>query len=362
MRGLYCLYSFISFFLFTACSESIISDQELKGFEQHIFSEIENQNLVGISVACSFKDFNWSAAYGFANLENQIPARINSRYRMASVTKPMTAVAIALLAQRGNINLDDPVQSYVPYFPGKKWPVTLTHLLGHIGGISHYRDYEKECNTTADFSMQESVALFSDWSLLHEPGTKYQYTTYGYNLLGAVIQESSRIPYGQFMQENIWTPLQMHETSLDNLKQIIPNRVRGYKKQDSMIVNCRPVNTSMKMAGGGTVSTVGDMLKFANGLGDLKILNKSWLNKMWTSMVLNDNKETGYGMGWRISKFNDHFKVEHSGSQEGTSTMLMHLPDKKLTVAVASNLESSNVREVANKLIEILLNETLGEN
>lgn len=290
-------------------------------------------------------------------MENKLPAKVESRYRLASITKPMTAVGILELVEQGKIDLDAQVQTYVPYFPKKRWPITIRQLLGHLGGISHYRNYSQESGTTRQMTTQEAMSIFADWELLHEPGSKYSYTTYGYNLLGAVIEGASGQSYEEFMTANVWGPLDMQSTTLDYLLELIPNRVRGYQKQNSVIKNSRPVNTSLKFAGGCTRSTVLDMVKFAQGLSDGKVLSKSSLEMMWTRMIQSDRRHTGYGMGWGITNFSGYFTVTHGGAQEGTRTALFHLPEKDLTVAAASNLEGSNPRQFAFRLIEILLQE-----
>jgi CubicO group peptidase (beta-lactamase class C family) len=318
---------------------------------------MQKNNMVGLSVAVNYQGNEWSKGYGFADLENQVPAISLSAYRLASITKPMTAVGVLLLAQQGKIDLDAEVQEYVPYFPRKKWPVTIRQLLGHLSGISHYRDYLQESGTTQQMRTEEALAIFSDWELLHQPSSKYQYTTYGYNLLGAVIEGASGRSYEEFMREQVWDPLGMKNTQLDHLFRLIPNRVSGYRRENNEIVNVRPVNTSLKFAGGGTRSTVIDMLRFARGLSQNKLLNRTFLDSMWTSMATTEGRWTDYGMGWSISALNGRYMVQHGGGQEGTRTFLMHLPEHDLTLSVASNCEQTNPGEVARRLVVAFLNE-----
>ena len=352
----------LSFLLLTACLFQLLLAQAanpyqatISEFEALVEKEIAERQLVGFSAAFSFGAVQWARGFGYADLENRVEATELSSYRMASVSKPMTAVGILELVEQGKVDLDAEVQRYVPDFPRKKWPVTVRQLLGHLGGISHYKDYPREALTVKEMNTAEALAIFQDWDLLHEPGSRYQYTTYGYNLLWAVIEGASGQSYADFMRENVWGPLEMENTTVDYLYRLIPNRVRGYRRVNGEIENTIPVSTSLKIGGGGTRATVLDMVRFARGLSAGKVLEGSTRREMWTSMVTNDGRNTGYGMGWGISTDNGRFSVNHSGGQEGTRTYLLHFPGADLTIAMASNFENSNPGRFARILGEMLL-------
>ena len=176
---------------------------EIKMIETFVQKELERLKLPSLSIAFYKDDFVWKKSFGYADLEHKIPANPDTRYRLASISKPITAVGILRLMQEGKLKLDDEVQEYVPYFPRKRWPVTIRHLLGHLSGISHYRNYDEEGHFTKHFTTEESVGVFKDWQLENEPGTRYRYTTYGFNLLGAVIEGASGKPYAKYMRENV---------------------------------------------------------------------------------------------------------------------------------------------------------------
>lgn len=338
--------------------ESDPYEAAVKKFESIVKEQLSKGRLAGLSAAFRVRDHQWANGYGYADIENKVPATADSSYRLASISKPFSVAGILLLVEEGKINLDEQIQKYVPYFPQKKWPVTVRQLLGHLGGISHYRDYEKECGTVKHMTMKEGIAVFGDWPLIHEPGTKFQYTSYGFNLLGAMVEEVAGEPIGEFMQKKVWKKLGMDHTGIDYLYSLVPNRVRGYRlRPDGTIENTRPVSTSLKIAGGGLRSTVKDMVAFAHGLNHNKLLTLEQKKEMWTSMVTSENKRIGYGMGWFISDFNGRFSVSHGGAQEGTRTFLLHLPAHDMTVAVASNLEGSNPAILGRRLMGFLLNE-----
>ncbi len=313
----------------------------------------------GLSVGFLKDGVVWVEGFGYADLENSVPARPESAYRLASITKTITAMAILQLVESDKIDLDAEVQTYVPYFPRKKWPITIRQLLGHIGGISHYNNYDLEGHLKTHKNTREAIAIFQDFPLVAEPGTWYNYSTYGYNLLGAVIEEASGQPYGVYIKKNIFEPLGMSNSRLDNPADIIPNRVRGYKLVQGELKNSEYVDISSRFAGGGTRSTVVDLLKYAIGILDGKLLQSETYRQMFTPMVLKNGKYTTYGMGWNVLPLNGHFRIHHGGSQAETKTFLLILPTERFAIAIASNLESFDRMFYADKLVELVLGEDI---
>jgi len=318
--------------------------------EALIQTDISENQLVGVTVAFSQGDVHWSKGYGFSDLENKTAASEKSSYRMASVSKPMTAVGILELVEQGKVDLDAEVQTYLPNFPRKQWPLTVRQLLGHLGGVSHYRNYSAEALTVNDMTTEEALQIFQDWELLAEPGTEYNYTTYGYNVLWAIIESAAGMSFQDFMTSKVWQPLEMNNTSVDYLYQLIPDRVQGYRIRNGHVENSVPVSTSLKIGGGGTRATATDMVHFAKGLSAGKVLDKATRNEMWTSMSTKAGRTTYYAMGWSVDGLSGRYLVAHGGAQEGTRTDLAHFPGIDLTIAVASNLENSSPRKYSRFL------------
>ncbi|MGD9347270.1 MAG: serine hydrolase [Candidatus Aminicenantes bacterium] len=313
----------------------------------------------GLSVGFLKDGVVWVEGFGYSDLENSVPAKPESAYRLASITKTITAMAILQLVEKGKIDLDDEVQRYVPYFPKKKWPITIRQLLGHIGGVSHYNNYEIEGHIKTHKDTREAIAIFQDFPLVAEPGTRYNYSTYGYNLLGAVIESASGQSYGSYIKQHIFDPLGMSNSRLDDPVDIIPNRVRGYRQVQGQIKNSEYIDISSRFAGGGTRSTVVDLLKYAIGILDRKLLQTETYRKMFTPMILKNGKYTTYGMGWNVRPMNGHFRIHHGGSQAETKTFLLIFPTERFAVAVASNLESFDRMFYVNRLAELVLGEDL---
>lgn len=318
---------------------------------------MKSEGTVGMSIGFIKDDFVWTSGFGYADLENEVAAVPETSYRMASVTKPMTAIGILTLVEAGKIDLDAEVQEYVPYFPKKEHPITIRQLLGHLGGISHYRNYELEGHFKEPMNTRESIAVFEDFDLVAEPGTRYTYTSYGFNLLGAVIEGASGQSYGEYMTENVWKPLGMLDTRMDDPRAIIPNRAQGYAGVGSELRRSEYVDISSRFAGGGTRSTVPDMLSFAQGLWEGELLSDEMRSRMWTSQSTREGRNIGYGFGWGTNTANGRFLVGHGGAQAETRTYLLISPHQEFAVAVATNHENTDPSDFAFRIFEIVMDE-----
>ncbi|MGD2093186.1 MAG: serine hydrolase [Candidatus Aminicenantes bacterium] len=333
--------------------------EALERFENYVNERLAFDRGVGLSVGFIKDDFIWVKGFGYADLENKTPTKAESAYRLASITKTFTAIGILQLVEKGKIDLDAEVQTYVPYFPKKKWPVTVRLLLGHLGGISHYRDYDKEGHIKEHKNTKEALAIFSGFDLVAEPGTKYNYSSYGFNLLGAVIEGASGQSYGDYIRENIFVPLGMENSRLDDPGDLISNRVKGYRLINNQIRNSEFVDISSRFAGGGTRSTAVDMLKYARGVIEGKLLKKETAEMMFTSMATRGGRFTGYGMGWSVRPWHGHFQVAHGGAQAETATYLLILPKIKFAIFMGSNREGFPLGSYVVRLTELVLSEDL---
>ncbi len=336
--------------------------KQIQLFEEFARKQMTLDKTVGMTIGFMKDDFVWVKGFGYADLENQSPAKAESAYRLASVTKPMTAVAILQLVEKGKINLDAEVQTYVPYFPKKPWPVTVRQVLGHLGGISHYKNPANELHIKTPKSTREAVAIFENFDLVAEPGTRYSYSSYGYNLLGAIIEAAAGMPYGEYMRHNVWGPLGMTDTRMDDPLEIIPNRVRGYQPIDGKVKNSEFIDISSRFAAGGTRSTVPDMLKFARGIMDEKLVAGDTMKMMATSMSTRAGRLTNYGLGWETTPFNGRYMLVHSGGQQETRTLLYILPARRLAIAVGVNFEGSNPGVYNDRLFQLLTGTPLVSN
>ena len=329
-------------------------EKQIRLFDEFAKKQMALDKTVGMTIGFMKDDFVWVKGYGFADLENKAPAHAESAYRLASVTKPMTALAVLQLVEKGKINLDAEVQTYVPTFPKKPWPVTVRQVLGHLGGISHYKNPANELHIKEHRSTREAIAIFENFDLVAEPGTRYSYSSYGYNLLGAIVEAASGMSFGDYMRQNVWEPAGMTSTRMDDPLEVIPNRVRGYQLVNGQIKNSEFIDISSRFAAGGTRSTIPDLLKFARGVIDGKFLKADTMNQMATSMSTRAGRLTNYGMGWETSPSNGRYMLVHSGGQQETRTLLYILPTRRLALAVAVNFEGANPGTYLGRLFQLL--------
>lgn len=325
-----------------------LSPEIVAGIDSMITGKMATDRIPGLSVAVVVNGrLVWSDGYGFADLENFVPATARTRYRTASVGKTMTATAVMQLAERGVVDLDAPVQEYCPVFPPKRWPLTPRQLLGHLSGIRHYggpRDEEELYSITHYDRVVDALAIFKDDSLLFEPGTQYLYSTYGYNVLGCVIEGAAGTTFLDYLRRNIFEPAGMHSTRDDDPFVIIRDRASGYRvsADSTKLENARAVDMSNKMPAGGFLSTAEDLVRFAAAFMNDELVTPWTRTTMLTPQHTRDGTTTGYGLGWAL--FPDELwygerEAFHGGGTPGVSTMLYLLPERHFAVALMMNVE-----------------------
>src|SRR5215472_3563 len=239
--------------------------EKIRKIEQVVSSEMARSTIPGLTVAiASSAGLDWSNGYGMADLENLVPATALTEIRLGSISKPITATAVMQLVERHKIDLDAPIEQYVPAFPKKQWPVTIRELLGHLGGIRHYVG-DAELDSTRHYTdLTEPLNIFKNDALLSEPGTTYSYSSYGFNLLGAAVEGASGEKFVDYLRAHVFKPAAMDHAGPDDLYAIIPHRARGYRLSAAQrLENCSLADTSNKIPGGGMLATPGDLVNFA---------------------------------------------------------------------------------------------------
>ncbi len=317
---------------------------------------VTEHSLAGISAAVSRKgEILWSGGAGFADIENRVPASAAMVHRIASISKPMTAAAVMQLVELNKLRLEDTLQTHIPNYPVKQWPVTVEQVLTHTSGIRHYKP--GEAGTMENFGfLAKALRVFKDDPLLFEPGTGYNYTTYGYTTLGVIIENASGQKFGEYMHDRVWAPAGMDSTRLEMRGEIVPDRARGYTRSPQGELRNAPYDDlSIKYPGGGMLSTVEDLLRFSNAFWEGKLVSLATRDRMLRSAVLPDGNATEYGLGWGVGTSDTMGKAfSHSGGQAGTSTILTHYYDKGIAVAVIANVDNAGaiVRDVSNQIAE----------
>lgn len=287
----------------------------------------------------------WSEGFGFADLEQQVAATPLTKFRVGSVSKALTSVALGQLVQDGKLDLDAIIQRYVPSFPVKRWPITSRQVAGHLAGIRHYERAEEDFSYTHFPDVTSALGIFIKDSLRFEPGTRFGYSSYGWNLLSAVIEGASRERYLTVMQR-VFDRAEMRHTVADYVDSIIPNRARWYTRAPDRggIINAGFTDNSYKWAGGGFLSTTEDLAEFADALAKGRLLDPATVKLLWTSQRTRDGKVTEYGIGWSTDVDSmGRRRMSHGGGSVGGTAYLIIYPDQDLIVAVLVNSDSTFV-------------------
>ncbi|HEU0121680.1 MAG TPA: serine hydrolase domain-containing protein [Bryobacteraceae bacterium] len=320
--------------------------------EAAVEAERVRQGVVGLTIAAAMQGTRrWSGAFGKADLENDVPVRVSTLFRSGSLAKPITATAALQLWERGKLDLDAPVQKYVPSFPEKPWRITVRLLLGHLGGIRSYRG--EELDSTHHYTdILGPLRMFSADALAHAPRSKYLYSSYGFNLVGAAVEAAAGEPFLEYLEENIFRIAKMESTRDDDTREIVPNRTRWYSRtKNGQIINAPLADTSNKIPGGGMLTTAEDLLRFAGAWEQEKLLKRSTMRMQTERQKLADGSATGYGLGWNVSPIAGKSAISHSGNVHGCRSLLVLFPESKTTIAVLSNSDFAD----AVKFVEIVL-------
>ena len=297
----------------------------------------------------------YSEGFGYADLEERVPVWPTTKFRIGSISKPLTATALMQLVEAGKLDLDAPVQKYVPSFPDKGAVITARMLAGHLAGIRHYQG--DEFNIQRHYAnVLDGVKIFENDPLVSPPGTKFNYSSYGYNLLSAVEESAAGENFLAYMQKHVFEAMGLAHTAADQNTQIVEQRSRFYEKEkDGTLENAPYVDNSYKWAGGGFLSTSEDLVRFGSILLQPGFLKADSLKLLFTSQKTKSGEETGYGMGWGITKSpSGRVVYEHSGGSIGGSSQLVVYPETHVVVALVTNLTSrewkaSEVEAVAEK-------------
>jgi CubicO group peptidase (beta-lactamase class C family) len=352
----------IAFVFFSFFSFPIIFAQQLSSsLDKLLENELKPMNP-GITVLIAKKGtVVYEKSFGSANIELNVPMKPQMVFNIGSITKQFTAVAILQLVEQGKISLQDSLQKYVSRFPSKGYKITIEHLLTHTSGIRDYLqiNYQEPYMERRDFDPAALIDSFKTFPLQFEPGTKFRYSNSGYFLLGYIIEQVTGKSYQNYLQENIFTPLELFNTYTDDPWAIIPNRVYGYKKREGILEKADYWSATIAYGAGGIISNVKDLYKWHKGLYSYKILNRETLAKAFTSFKLQDGTATGYGYGWFLTSINGIRSIEHGGAITGFRSKEVYSPDEDIFIAVLSNSDNTLSDPLLVKIAGIALGKPL---
>jgi CubicO group peptidase (beta-lactamase class C family) len=287
--------------------------------------------------------------YGPANREHGVPCTPDTAYRLASMSKTFTAMAVMILQEREALSVEDTLDQYIPDYPeGDR--ITLHHLLTHTSGVVNYSALPDHYRVwTMPHTIEEVIARFKNEPLRFKPGAKFEYSNSGYVLLTYVIEKASGTSYESFLKEAIFEPLGMRHTGLDSHTEIIPNRATGHYNFGDGIVQAQYLNTGYTSGAGGLYSTVGDLYKWDRALYTDTLVSEKTLKTIFTPRLQT------YGYGWFIREEFGRRLIEHRGGINGFLTMIQRFVDDDVLVVTLFNYVSTFGREVNRGLASIAL-------
>ncbi len=298
--------------------------------------------------------------YGYADRENELRTDRSTLFRWASLSKCLTAVAAMQLVEQGRLDLDADVRKLVPEFPDKGARITQGMLLSHLGGIVHYSNgpvVRTEVAYVSPHPFEDVIVAldtFRESPLIAAPGEKYSYTTHGFILASAVVQRAGKEKFADQVGNRIALPLEMTTLQPDYQWIDIPNRAAGYLKRDGAVVRSTDTDVSWKLGGGGFLSNIDDLAKFAVGLLDDRLVSRATRNRMWERQKTRSGETIRYALGFFVSGEGDDLRVYHGGSQEKTRTNLEIHPNRGTGVVVMCNSRHVDPRKISDALFPFL--------
>lgn len=330
---------------------------------QLVRAALVEQNLPGVSVAVGVGgEIVWAEGFGWADLDKRVAVTPETKFRIGTASTALTSAAAGLLIEQGRLNLDDPVQTYVPEYPKKQWPVTLRQVMGHTAGIGNDSGDEgplfgKHCSRPV-----EALEAFGDDSLRFEPGTQYRFSRYGWILVSAAIEAASKEPFLLLMQRRVFEPLGMNATTSDSLTEPILVRAAFYFPRFAADPRYGPdpmrdLDYSCYAGSSVFLSTPSDLVRFAHAIAGGRLLRPDTVRLLQTSQRLASGEETGYGLGWDLERetvgAGQTPLIGHDGdSLGGNVASLWTFPEHGIVVAVTSNMSYADTPGMALKIAD----------
>lgn len=322
-----------------------------------IMKEYSSPNAPGASVLVLKNDsVLFKKAYGIADMHSGEHVTTRTNFRLASVTKQFTAMAILLLSERNQLSLTDSLHRFFPDFPAYGSGITVRHLLNHTSGLVDYESLMPDTQTVQVHDVDCLRLMFSVDSLYFNPGSQYQYSNTGYALLALVVEKVSGKRFAEFLKENIFTPIGMSTTvAFEEGSSVVPHRAYGHSLVDGQWIRTDQSSTSAVLGDGGIYSNIEDLALWISALWNYRLLSRESQIMAWSDARLNDGTLMDYGMGWHTESYRGIRHPHHSGSTRGFRNHILLFPDEKLMVVVLTNRNQGSPIAEAKKIADLFL-------
>jgi CubicO group peptidase (beta-lactamase class C family) len=322
-----------------------------------LFHEYDFPNVAGASVLV-IKDRKvlFKKAYGLANLESKISSNTNTNYRLASMTKQFTAMAIMILAERKKLSYDDPLTKFFPDLPAYGKQITVRHLLNHTSGLIEYSDLIPK-GTTTPLTDRDVLSMMKKQDRTYfPPGAQFRYSNSGYTLLGLIVEAASGISFPEFLRKNIFKPLGMTNTKFYQREDFTDrNRAYGYTQKESSFEKTDQSLTSSTRGDGSVYSSVDDLYKWEQALYTTRLVSAETLKRAFNVGATTDDPKLGYGFGWFIGDYRGLKAIYHGGNTIGFTSVIRRFPEQKFAVIVLTNRNAASLAEIVNKIEDTYL-------
>jgi CubicO group peptidase (beta-lactamase class C family) len=325
-------------------------NQDKDRFAQQMDQFVSSRDFSGVVLVARDGHVLFERAYGLANREHDVPNKVGTKFRVGSVTKEFTAMAVMILAERGKLHLTDSVCKYIENCP-KPWAdVTVQNLLNHTSGIPDFTNFpDNDRYERLPMTPLETMARFRDKRLEFPPGQQFSYDSSGYLLLGHIIERASAEKYEEFLRKNIYEPLGMSHSGYDHPWIILKDRANGYERKDGQIVNAMLMEMDTPFGGGSMYSTVEDLLRWDQALYTEKLVSRKSLTQVftpfqgpypavqpWQRGLYSRHR---YGYGWFITTWFGRNLIWHPGLIHGFCAAIYRYPEDHTLVIVLENIE-----------------------
>ena len=339
-------------------AQGISVEEAIQKVDQICQVEFDEYNLPGMAISIMYGGEKiWSKGYGHADIASQIKLDPSIHmFRVGSISKMLTAALMAQLYEEKKLDIYAEVQKYVPDFPTKKYSVKVNEVAHHVGGIRHYRGFEMMSRKYYP-TVAEGLEIFKNDSLINKPGTEYSYSSYGWNLISAVLEGASGNPFLEDMKRRVFDKVGMKNTMAEIASDTIANKVTFYVQDGSRKNVVAPyVDNSYKWAGGGFIGTTEDLLRFGKSILNNELYSEETQKLFTTPFKLPDGSTTEYGLGWALGKNETAQQwVGHAGGSVGGTTMFLIYPEEELVIAACVNLSQMHMRDMALRVAEVFL-------
>jgi CubicO group peptidase (beta-lactamase class C family) len=295
-------------------------------------------------------------SYGLASVRSNTPVTTTTNFRLASVTKQFTAMAVMMLQEQGTFSYDDKIMKFFPDFPLYGKDITVRHLLNHTSGLIDYEDFVPDTQQYQVLDADCLRLMFKAESLYFTPGSKYRYSNTGYAILALIVEKSSGKRFADFVKENIFTPAGMTATvAFENGISAVKDRAYGHSLMNGVWTETDQSNTSAVLGDGGIYSNTDDMSRWVSTLWKYSLISESTQKTAWSDAAANDGSPIPYGMGWHTETFRGIHHPHHAGSTRGFRNHILLFPNDRSMVIILTNRNQGEPINEAKKIAELML-------